>query len=53
MRTADGTLHFYVNGVDQGPAAADVPSNVYGVIDVYAQAAQVTLVDQKGKEIQH
>ena len=53
MRTADGILHFYVNGVDQGPAATGVPPNVYGVIDVYGQAAQATLVDQKGKELKH
>ena len=48
MRKDDGTLHFYVNSVDQGPAATNVPPNVYGVIDLYGQAAQATLVDQNG-----
>ncbi|KAJ8320441.1 hypothetical protein KUTeg_002028 [Tegillarca granosa] len=44
-RKPDGTLHFYVNGVDQGPAACSVPEAVYGVIDLYGQAAQATIVD--------
>lgn len=38
-------MHFYVNGVDQGVAAVNVPENVYGVIDLYGQAAQATLID--------
>jgi hypothetical protein len=29
----------------QGPAAANVPDGVYGVIDLYGQAAQATLID--------
>lgn len=32
VRKDDGTLHFWVNGVDQGPAATNVPDRVYGVI---------------------
>ncbi|XP_067658409.1 neuralized-like protein 4 isoform X2 [Haliotis asinina] len=46
VRKPDGTLHFFVNGVDQGPAASSVPEMVYGVIDLYGQAAQATIVDQ-------
>lgn len=49
MRKGDGTLHFYVNGIDQGPAASNVPANVYGVIDLYGQAAQATICDMSGK----
>ncbi|XP_064610379.1 neuralized-like protein 4 [Liolophura sinensis] len=45
MRKGDGTLHFYVNSIDQGPAASNVPANVYGVIDLYGQAAQATICD--------
>lgn len=45
VRKDNGTLHFWVNGVDQGPAAINVPENVYGVIDLYGQAAQATIVD--------
>ena len=44
MRTDDGTVHFYVNGVDQGPGATQVPADVYGVIDLYGQAAEATII---------
>ena len=45
VRRANGVLHFYVNGEDQGPAAGHIPCNVYGVVDLYGQAAQVSIVD--------
>lgn len=45
MRTTDGTLHFLVNGVDQGPAANGIAAKVYAVIDMYGKCAQVTIVD--------
>lgn len=38
-------MHFFVNGVDQGPAATNVPDEVHGVIDLYGQAAQATIVN--------
>ena len=44
-RYEDGSLHFYVNGVDQGLATRNVPANIYGVIDLYGQAGQATIVD--------
>ncbi|XP_030373282.1 neuralized-like protein 4 [Scaptodrosophila lebanonensis] len=44
VRKDDGTLHFWVNGVDQGPATT-VPERVYGVIDLYGQAAQASIID--------
>lgn len=34
VRKDDGTLHFWVNGVDQGPGATNVPERVYGVIGI-------------------
>ncbi|KAG8187410.1 hypothetical protein JTE90_009486 [Oedothorax gibbosus] len=40
----DGKLHFFVNGIDQGLAASNVPNNVYGVIDLYGQAAKASIV---------
>jgi hypothetical protein len=40
-----GMLHFFVNGIDQGAAASNIPDRVYGVIDLYGQAAQATIVD--------
>ncbi|XP_076684468.1 neuralized E3 ubiquitin protein ligase 4 [Andrena cerasifolii] len=45
MRKDNATLHFYVNGADQGVAAINVPERVCGVIDLYGQAAQATIVD--------
>ncbi|XP_055706492.1 neuralized-like protein 4 isoform X2 [Phlebotomus papatasi] len=45
VRKDDGVLHFYVNSMDQGPAATGVPEKVYGVIDLYGQAAQASIVD--------
>lgn len=44
MRHSDATLHYYVNGEDQGMACVDIPSNIYPVIDLYGQCAQVTIV---------
>ena len=41
VRRDSGVIHFYVNGEDQGPAATNVPDRIYGVIDLYGQAAQV------------
>lgn len=32
MRTSLGVLHFYINGEDQGPAAYNVPDQLYGII---------------------
>ncbi|XP_032437922.1 neuralized-like protein 4 isoform X1 [Xiphophorus hellerii] len=45
VRKEDGSLHFFVNGVAQGPAAWNVPPNVYAVVDLYGQAAQATIMD--------
>lgn len=45
MRKDNAILHFYVNGSDQGEAAVGVPERVYGVIDLYGQATQASIVD--------
>lgn len=31
MRKADGSLHYFVNGEDQGVAALDVPSSNFSI----------------------
>ncbi|XP_040064057.1 neuralized-like protein 4 [Ixodes scapularis] len=49
-RTSDGSLHFFINGADQGVAARNVPARVYGVIDLYGQTAQASVVDHSGSE---
>ncbi|OWR53166.1 hypothetical protein KGM_201376 [Danaus plexippus plexippus] len=45
MRKDMGILHFFVNGVDQGPAAFNIPEHVFGIIDLYGRVAQATIVD--------
>ncbi|CAB1345235.1 unnamed protein product [Coregonus sp. 'balchen'] len=45
VRKEDGSLHFFVNGVAQGPAAWNIPLSVYAVVDLYGQAAQATIMD--------
>ena len=50
MRTRDNAVHFYVNGVDQGVAATGVPEILYAVIDLYGKCAQVTVVEDLGRE---
>ena len=47
VRMGDSTLHFSVNGVGLGCVARDVPDGVYGIVDLYGQAAQVTIVDDQ------
>ena len=44
IRKDDGSLHFFVNGIDLGCAAQGVPANVYGVVDLFGQSAQVTII---------
>ncbi|CAG9781935.1 unnamed protein product [Diatraea saccharalis] len=45
MRKDMGILHFFVNGVDQGPAAFNIPEHVFGIVDLYGRVAQATIVD--------
>ena len=45
VRKDNGVLHFFVNSEDCGPAASNIPDRVYGVIDLYGQAAQATIID--------
>lgn len=41
MRHADTSLHYYLDGIDQGVACTGLPLHVYPVIDLYGQCAQV------------
>ena len=49
MRKANGNLSFTVNGRDLGLAATNVPDNVYGVLDLYGQASEASIVPPGGK----
>ncbi len=44
VRTRDGTLRYTINGEDQGLACDNIPPNVYAVVDLYGQCAQVSIV---------
>ena len=43
VRTAQGDLVFFVNGISQSVAASELPDKVWAVIDLYGKCAQVTL----------
>lgn len=40
----DCCLHLYINGVDQGIAATDLPATVYAVVDLYGQCEQISII---------
>ena len=41
VKTSQGDLIFFVNGVSQGMAASNLPQTVFAVIDMYGKCAQV------------
>lgn len=43
QRQSNGTLHFFVNGLDQGVAATLIPSTVFAVIDLYGKCVEISL----------
>ena len=43
MLLESGELHYFINGVDMGCAAKDVPKDVYVVIDVYGRCCEIKL----------
>ncbi|CAH0389497.1 unnamed protein product [Bemisia tabaci] len=53
MRKSDGTLHYFINGLDQGVAARIVPPYCYGVVDLYGRTVKVTIVDRDEREEQN
>ena len=48
VKKGNGNLHFYINGIDQGVAITQVPSNVYAIVDIYGQTAEVALSGSTG-----
>ncbi|XP_053378607.1 neuralized-like protein 4 [Mercenaria mercenaria] len=51
MRSSNGELHFFVNGIDQGTAATDIPAGVYAVIDMYGKCAQVSIIESTDNRV--
>ena len=47
MRKSDNSLHFFLNGVNIGKSVKTIPAVLYGVVDVYGQAEQVTITGMK------
>lgn len=41
MRKSNGSLHYFINGLDQGVAATKVPACVWGVVDLYGMTVKV------------
>lgn len=52
MRKANGNLHYFINGQDQGVAASKVGQS-WGVIDLYGMTIKVTIVDRDEREQQN
>ncbi|XP_068700240.1 neuralized-like protein 4 isoform X2 [Montipora foliosa] len=44
MRKSHGSLHFFINGEDQGEAVSNLPPVVYGAVDVYGATVRVSIV---------
>ena len=44
LRACDGTLHYTVNGEDQGVAIEGVPPGVHAVIDLYGVCGQASVL---------
>merc|ERR1719295_752512 len=45
VRTSQGDLVFFINGVSQSVAASGIPSKVWAVVDLYGKCAGVTLTN--------
>lgn len=43
MRKNNGDLHYFINGLDQGVAAKNVPAKVWGVVDLYGMTVKVII----------
>ena len=50
MRRDNGDLVFFVNGHELGVAAMDLPREVYGVVDMYGQCAEVRITQAESSD---
>ncbi|XP_024082725.1 neuralized-like protein 4 isoform X2 [Cimex lectularius] len=53
MRKSNADLHYFINSLDQGVAASQVPSPIWGVVDLYGMTLKVTIVDRDEREEQN
>ncbi|XP_046403599.1 neuralized-like protein 4 [Ischnura elegans] len=45
MKRDNGSVHFFVKGIDQGPALTNAPSILYGIYEVRGMSAKATIVN--------
>lgn len=43
QRRVNGCLHFFVNGVDLGVAATNIPQTVHAVVDLYGRCVEISI----------
>ena len=53
IRKSNGTMHYFINGVDQGVASTSCPKPVWGVVDLYGMAVKVTILDRNDPNYCH
>lgn len=53
IRKSSGSLHYFINGVDQGLASNSCPVTVWGVVDLYGMAVKVTILDRNDPNYNH
>lgn len=53
IRKTNGSLHYFINGVDQGMASNTCPQTVWGVVDLYGMAVKVTILDRNDPNYHH
>ena len=46
MCTESREFHVIINGSDMGPAVSNIPSSVFGVIDIYGRCTEVELIHE-------
>ncbi|VDI19486.1 Hypothetical predicted protein [Mytilus galloprovincialis] len=51
MKASDNTLHFHLNGIDHGEAFSNLPEVVYGVVDVYGDCCQVSIINKESASV--
>jgi len=50
VRKSSGALHYFINSIDQGVATTRTPQPIWGVVDLYGMAVQVTVIDVDSNE---
>ena len=46
IRKSNMSLHYMINGMDQGVAVQHLPGPIWGVIDLYGMTVKVSIIDR-------